>query len=76
LFPLQGATVPFAATRAEREAMGDPRPSVAERYPDGTAYVDAVRKAATRMVAERLLLQRDADHAVEQAKQDLLSQLR
>jgi hypothetical protein len=76
LFPLQGAAIPFAATRAEREAMGDPRPSVAERYRDGAAYVDAVRKAATRMVSERLLLQQDADRAVDQAQQDLLSQLR
>src|SRR5439155_17439769 len=34
LFPLQGAVVPFAATRVEREAAGDPRLSIAERYAD------------------------------------------
>jgi hypothetical protein len=43
LFPLQGAVVPFAATRAEREAARDPRLSLAERYADGAAYVAAVR---------------------------------
>ena len=76
LFPLQGAMVPFAATRAERESSGDPRPSLVERYADDAAYVAAVRTAATRMVAERLLLQQDAERAIELARQDRLSQLR
>ncbi|SHK26489.1 hypothetical protein SAMN05444159_2857 [Bradyrhizobium lablabi] len=75
LFPLQGAVVPFAATRAEREASGDPRPSLAERYADSAAYVAAVRAAAARMVAERLLLPQDAERAIELATQDRLSQL-
>ncbi|MEO5671073.1 MAG: alpha/beta hydrolase domain-containing protein, partial [Ramlibacter sp.] len=76
LFPLQGAVVPFAATRAERESANDPRPSVAERYTDQAAYVAAVRAAAAQMVAERILLQQDAERAVELATQDRLSQLR
>jgi Alpha/beta hydrolase domain len=75
LFPLQGAVVPFAATRAEREASGDPRPSVAERYADSAAYVAAVRAAAAQMVAERLLLPQDAERAIGLATQDRLSQL-
>ena len=75
LFPLQAAVVPFAATRAEREASGDPRPSLAERYADSAAYVAAVRAAAARMVAERLLLPQDAERAIELATQDMLSQL-
>jgi Alpha/beta hydrolase domain len=76
LFPLQGAVVPFATTRAEREAAGDPRPSLAERYADNAAYVAAVRAAAARMVVERLLLPEDAERAVEAAQQDGLAQLR
>jgi hypothetical protein len=75
LFPLQGAVVPFAATRAEREASGDPRPSIAERYADSAAYVAAVRAAAAQMIAERLLLPQDAERAIELATQDRLSQL-
>jgi hypothetical protein len=75
LFPLQGAVAPFAATRAEREASGDPRPSLAERYADNAAYVAAVQAAAARMVAERLLLPQDAARAIELATQDKLSQL-
>ncbi len=75
LFPLQGAVVPFAATRAEREASGDPRPSLIERYADSAAYVTAVQAAASEMVAERLLLPQDAEHAIELATKDGLSQL-
>ncbi len=75
LFPLQGAVLPFAASRAEREAAGDPRPSVAERYADQAAYVAAVRAAASEMVAQRLLLPQDAERAVELATQNKLSQL-
>lgn len=76
LFPLQGAVVPFAATRAEREAARDPRPSLAERYADEAAYVAAVRAAAARMVAERLLLPEDAQRAIDAATQDQLAKLR
>ncbi len=76
LFPLQGAVVPFAATRAEREAAGDPRASIAERYADSATYVAAVRAAAAQMVAERLLLPADAQRAIELAEQDRLAQLR
>ena len=76
LFPLQGAVVPFAATRAEREAAGDPRLSLAERYADEAAYVAAVKAAARQMVAERLLLPQDAERAVALATEDRLSKLR
>jgi hypothetical protein len=75
LFPLQGAVVPFAATRAEREASGDPRLSIAERYTDKAAYVAAVKAAAAEMVVERLLLPQDAQRAVELATEDKLSKL-
>lgn len=75
LFPLQGAVIPIAKTRAEREASGDPRPSLSERYTDNAAYIAAVRAAAARMVAERLLLPQDAERAIELATQERLSQL-
>ena len=45
------------------------------RYADNAAYLAAVNAAAARMVAERLLLPEDAEHAVELARQDKLSQL-
>jgi hypothetical protein len=64
-----GSFVPFARTRAEREAAGDPRPSIEERYPSHEAYVDAVRQVCERLVNERLLVQADADRFVANARQ-------
>lgn len=75
LFPLQGAVAPFAATRAARLAAGDPRLSIEERYPDQATYIAAVRGAAERLVADRLLLPEDAARAVEQAASGGLAQL-
>jgi hypothetical protein len=64
---LTGSFVPFARTRAERDAAGDPRPSLEERYRDHAGYVAAVRAAAQPLVAERLLLPADADLLIAQA---------
>lgn len=75
LFPLQGAVLPLAATRAERVAARDPRPSLAERYADDAAYAQAVHAEAERQVAERLLLPADAQRAVERATQGRLDRL-
>ena len=58
---LQGSFIPFAPTRAERLAIGDPRPSIEERYPTKESHVAAIRKAANGLVAKRYLLREDAD---------------
>ncbi len=63
-----GSFVPFARTRAEREAKGDPRPSIEERYQDHEDYVNKVRACCERLVGERLMLQEDADLFVERAR--------
>jgi hypothetical protein len=65
--PLSGSFMPFAATRAERERTGDPRPSLEERYPTKAVYVAAVRQAAASLVAERLLLPDDAARLIAEA---------
>src|SRR5882672_2531133 len=62
-----GGMIPFARTQAEREAAGDPRMSLEERYKDHAGYVDAVRAAAAKAVAAGFLLQEDADALVKQA---------
>jgi hypothetical protein len=64
-----GSFIPFAATRAERMAKGDPRLSLEERYADHAAYVSAVRAAADALVRDRLLLQADADEIVREAEE-------
>ncbi len=61
--------IPFAATKAAREAANDPRPSLEERYPSHAAYVATVSAAAQRLVAERLLLPQDAERIVRVAEQ-------
>jgi hypothetical protein len=65
---LTGASIPFAKTRAEREANKDPRPSLEERYGSKDGFVRAVEEAARRLVKERFLLQEDADRYVEAAR--------
>jgi hypothetical protein len=75
LYPLQGAVVPFAPTEAARKDANDPRPSIEARYANDEAYVAAVAREAARAVAERLLLQEDAERSVAAAKQGMLAKL-
>jgi len=63
-----GSFVPFARTRAEREASGDPRPSIEERYPSHQAYVDAVQKTCDNLVSQRLMLEADRERFVTAAR--------
>ncbi len=63
----QGSFIPFAATKADRDAAGDPRPSLEERYPTKEAYVAAVQKSAGALVAQRMLLADDAKRLVAEA---------
>ena len=63
-----GSLIPFARTRAEREAADDPRPSLEERYGGRDAYVAQVRAAAAALVSERLLLPADAERFVRMAE--------
>ena len=45
-----GSTIPFASTRADREASGDPRPSIEERYPTRDDYLETVRGESSELV--------------------------
>lgn len=67
LCALTGSYVPFAQTRAERLAAGDPRPSIEERYRNHGAYVSRVARASARLVQERLLLEEDRERIVDAA---------
>ncbi|MQB01819.1 MAG: hypothetical protein GEU78_16325 [Actinobacteria bacterium] len=64
---LSGSYIPFAETRAERLAAGDPRPSLEERYGNHGGYVRAVRRATQELVREGLLLREDAARFVREA---------
>ena len=52
---------------AEREAKGDPRPSIEERYASKDDYLERVRAAGEGLMAERYLLAEDIDVSVAQA---------
>jgi hypothetical protein len=55
-----GQRIPFPATKAAREASGDPRLSIAERYPTFLDYYYKVTKAVNDFALEGFLLPEDA----------------
>lgn len=69
---LNGAYLPFARDAGERRAGADPRPSISERYPTRSAYLQRVRGAAEQLKSEGLLLDEDvaryADSAAREAR--------
>jgi hypothetical protein len=65
-----GSFIPFAQTKAERLAAGDPRRSMEERYATHERYVKEVEMACEHLIAQRLLLPEDAVAYVEAAKRD------
>jgi alpha/beta hydrolase family protein len=62
-----GGYVPFAATKTERQAAGDPRLSLEERYGTQDGYMCVVRRAAEQLVQSRFLLREDADRTIAAA---------
>ena len=64
ILSMQGSTLPFPATRTERERTGDPRRSIEERYRDRDDYLTRVRAAAEILVDRRYLLAEDVDAVV------------
>ncbi len=62
-----GGYIPFATTRAERLAHGDPRLSLEERYRNHAGYVAAVTRAAQRAFAQGYLLAADRDALIAAA---------
>jgi len=57
----EGSFLPFPKTAAERERIGDPRKSVAERYKDRQDYMDQYTKAIDALVKQRWILPEDRD---------------
>ncbi len=67
MYRLVGSTIPFPTTPEERQATGDPRRSVLERYGDSASYVAAIRRAAEGLVAAELMLDEDVARAAAAA---------
>jgi hypothetical protein len=64
---MMGSTLPFAPTESERARRGDPRPSIAARYPSRQEYLDRVRAAAEALVRARHMLAEDVDAVTARA---------
>jgi len=64
---LVGSYMPFAVTKVQRAATGDPRPSLEERYGTLANYTALATAAANSMVTQRLLLPSDVATAIQSA---------
>jgi hypothetical protein len=65
MFSMVGSYIPFARTKAEREARHDPRLSIAERYHGREDYLKQIESAARNLVAGGYLLEQDVPKLVE-----------
>jgi hypothetical protein len=63
-----GSWIPLARTAEERKKSGDPRPSIAERYPSRAEYMNSFEQAANRLIEQRFLLQEDLPAILERGK--------
>jgi hypothetical protein len=66
---LRGAWVPFAKTKAERQAANDQRPSLEERYANKTTYLDQVKAAVQKLIEQRFLTPADLELQLKQASE-------
>jgi hypothetical protein len=64
-----GSLIPFARNRTERDATGDPRLSLEERYGSRENYIARIEAAAAGLVADRLLLRSDAAAYINAARE-------
>ena len=67
---LTGSWMPFARSRSKREPVGDPRPSVRERYPTRPDYISKITAVALDLRRRcHLLLDEDVIRILEKAQQ-------
>ncbi|MBM3226951.1 MAG: hypothetical protein FJZ47_24560 [Candidatus Tectomicrobia bacterium] len=69
MLALLGSTRAFPATRATRQATGDPRLSIEERYDSKEDYLRQVHQAAETLVQQGYLLTEDLPTIADQAAQ-------
>lgn len=65
LVSLGGAFIPFAVLKGERESLGDPRLSLAERYGTHADYIAKLRAKCATLVEQRYLLATDVERIIE-----------
>jgi hypothetical protein len=65
---LVGGFEPFARTKAQRDASGDSRLSIAERYTGRPDYLDKVKRAADDLVRQRFMRADDVAAVLQAAE--------
>jgi hypothetical protein len=68
IYQTLGSFIPFSASRQARQAVGDPRLSIEERYRGLADYLGRVRAASEDLIRSRYLLQEDLDDTLARAK--------
>ena len=63
-----GQYIPFQTTKAQRQAIGDPRKSLEERYRSHAGYVKEVAQAAEKLQKDGFLLADDVQRYIDEAE--------
>jgi hypothetical protein len=66
----EASYLPFSKTAAERRRTGDPRKSVAERYPNRNDYMTKYTRAVDELVNQRWILQEDRSAFLQRGEQE------
>jgi hypothetical protein len=64
---MSGSYIPFATTPEQRQASGDPRPAILERYSDRAQYLGLVAESAIKLINEGYLLGEDLPQILARA---------
>lgn len=68
--PFEGSYLPFPKTEAARVKSGDPRASIASRYPSQAAYVARYGTAADELIREGWILPEDRAALLERGRRE------
>jgi len=66
----EASYIPFPKTAADRQKIGDPRKSVAERYTDREDYMARYNHAVDDLVKQRWILPEDRDASLHRGEQE------
>jgi hypothetical protein len=65
LVTLGGAYIPFEVMKGERETLGDPRPSLEERYGSLRGYIDQLEAKCREMASQGYLVADDIPRIIQ-----------
>jgi hypothetical protein len=65
-----GSWFPFAKTKADAEAKGDPRVPIAERYPSREGFLKKFSGAANKLAEDRFLVKEDVEALVGRGSEE------